>query len=286
MAGEAKKSRPAGKPSGGSYGGSDKSGSSGNKKGGGGKPRTKESTKRQSMLNTHKINPFKYDMNEVLSASSMDPAKSSAFLASVIAKASRVSTKDAKEFVKTYLDSGDITKDEYDKMVRLLDRYSKFRRGPMRFSELTEGRTFVLRLEEGEVLHEAVESFCRDKGILRATVSAIGGVDAGSEFVSGPDFPVGERIEPLTFKIDAPCELAGTGTIFPDLDGNPVMHMHGSVGRRGVSHTGCFRKKMMVWLTMEVVVHERVGEGPVRMRSDPRIDALLMEVRRWLRRRF
>ena len=28
--------------------------------------RTKESTKRQAMLNTHRINPFKYDMNEIL----------------------------------------------------------------------------------------------------------------------------------------------------------------------------------------------------------------------------
>ena len=88
--------------------------------------KTKESTKRQAMLNTHKINPFKYDMNEILEASSMDPSKASSFLASVIAKASRVSTKDAKEFVRTFLDSGDLTKEECDKINRLLDRYSKF----------------------------------------------------------------------------------------------------------------------------------------------------------------
>ena len=91
--------------------------------------KTKESTKRQAMLNTHKINPFKYDMNEILEASSMDPSKASSFLASVIAKASRVSTKDAKEFVRTFLDAGDLTKEEYDKISRLLDRYSKFRGG-------------------------------------------------------------------------------------------------------------------------------------------------------------
>ena len=89
--------------------------------------KTKESTKRQAMLNTHKIHPFKYDMNEILEASSMDPSKASSFLASVIAKASRVSTKDAKEFVRTFLDSGDLTKEECDKINRLLDRYSKFR---------------------------------------------------------------------------------------------------------------------------------------------------------------
>jgi len=92
-----------------------------------GKAKTKEGTKRQSMLNTHKISPFKYDMNEVLSATAMDPSKASAFLASVIAKASRVSTKDAKDFVKTFLESGDLTKEEYDKISRLMDKYSKYR---------------------------------------------------------------------------------------------------------------------------------------------------------------
>ena len=78
--------------------------------------RTKESTKRQAMLNTHRLNPFKYDMNEILEASAMDPSKASSFLASVIAKA-----------LKTFLDSGDLTKDEFDRICKLLDRYSRWR---------------------------------------------------------------------------------------------------------------------------------------------------------------
>ena len=89
--------------------------------------RTKESTKRQAMLNAHRINPFKYDMNQILDASAMDPAKASSFLASVIAKASRVSTKDAKDFVRTFQDAGDLTKDEVDKISKLLDKYSRYR---------------------------------------------------------------------------------------------------------------------------------------------------------------
>ncbi len=89
--------------------------------------RTKESTKRQAMLNTHRINPFKYDMNQILETSTMDPAKASSFLASVIAKASRVSTRDAKDFIKTFVDAGDITKDEADKFNKLLDKYSRYR---------------------------------------------------------------------------------------------------------------------------------------------------------------
>lgn len=92
-----------------------------------GKQRTKEATKRQSMLNTHKLAPFKYDMNEILATTQMDDAKASAFLASLIAKASRVSTRDAKDFARTYLDSGDLTKEEYDKICKLMDKYSKYR---------------------------------------------------------------------------------------------------------------------------------------------------------------
>lgn len=87
----------------------------------------REAFKKQPMLNTHKINPFKYDMNEILSQSSMDPNMASGFLASVIAKASRISTKEAKDYAKTFLDEGNLTKDEYDKICRLMDRYSKFR---------------------------------------------------------------------------------------------------------------------------------------------------------------
>jgi hypothetical protein len=62
------------------------------------------------MLNTHRLAPFKYDMNEILDSSAMDEAKASSFLASVIAKASR-----------------QLTKEETDRISRLLDKYSKYR---------------------------------------------------------------------------------------------------------------------------------------------------------------
>lgn len=91
------------------------------------KPKSRDAVKKQSMLNTHKLSPFKYDMNEILSNSTLDPSVASSFLASIIAKASRVSTREAKEFMKTFLDSGQITKEESDRISRLLDKYSKFR---------------------------------------------------------------------------------------------------------------------------------------------------------------
>lgn len=148
----------------------------------------------------------------------------------------------------------------------------------MKAAEMNLGRTFVLKLEEGEILHESIEEFCSSHGIIRATVIAVGGADAGSEIVVGPRIPIEQSIEPQFFTLDAPYELTGTGTVFPDTDGTPIMHMHGSVGRDGRSVTGCFRKKIIVWLTMEIVITELLGGGPYRAESDPRISAKLLQI--------
>ncbi len=91
-----------------------------------GKP-NKAASQRQSMLNTHKLAPFKYDMNEILSQSSMDPTMANSFLATIIAKASRISTKDAKDYAKTFVDDMYLSKEEFDKISKLMDRYSKYR---------------------------------------------------------------------------------------------------------------------------------------------------------------
>ncbi|MDD4245102.1 MAG: hypothetical protein PHI62_02890 [Candidatus Methanomethylophilaceae archaeon] len=91
------------------------------------RPKVKEHSKRQAMLNTHRVTPFKYDLNEIMISTQMDDSKASSFTASVIAKATRISSKDAKDFVKTFIEEGDLTKEEADKICRLLDRYSKYR---------------------------------------------------------------------------------------------------------------------------------------------------------------
>ncbi|NLL94494.1 MAG: hypothetical protein GX224_01865 [Thermoplasmatales archaeon] len=87
--------------------------------------RTKESTKKQTMLNAGRITPFKYDMNTILSSTNLDDSFSSSFLATVIAKGTRVSSKDAKDFVREHKEQ--LSKDEIDRICKLIDRYSKYR---------------------------------------------------------------------------------------------------------------------------------------------------------------
>src|SRR5208283_2450490 len=56
----------------------------------------------------------------------------------------------------------------------------------MKFSEAKPGRFFILRLEDGDILHECIEAFARERNIRAAALIALGGADAGSKLVVGP----------------------------------------------------------------------------------------------------
>ena len=135
----------------------------------------------------------------------------------------------------------------------------------MRHAECSSGRIFVIRLDDGEILHEAIESFAVSNNIKAATVTAVGGAAKGSKLVVGPKIPLSSPVVPLYHELDGPHELTGTGTIFQNADGRPVMHMHCSCGREGRSVTGCARAGVIVWLVMEAVVTELKGCAAKRL---------------------
>jgi len=142
---------------------------------------------------------------------------------------------------------------------------------------MERGRTFVLRLETGEVLHEVLESFCRKNRIQNAYVSVVGGIGEGSRMTVGPEMPYEKGIVPIVFTLDAPHELTASGTIFSDEDGNPMVHIHGSAGREGRAVTGCLRTGVTAWLVLEVVLIELIGEGAVR-KKDKRTGIKILEL--------
>ncbi len=138
----------------------------------------------------------------------------------------------------------------------------------MKHAAASPGRSFILRLEDGEVLHEQLESFAFDNGIRAASVIAVGGADHGSRLVVGPRDGRVSPVEPMHHELEGVHELSGSGTIFPDEDGAPLLHMHASCGRAGSSVTGCVRAGIRVWLIMEVVIHEMACSEALR-RQDP-----------------
>ncbi|HEY3420505.1 MAG TPA: PPC domain-containing DNA-binding protein [Methanomassiliicoccales archaeon] len=134
----------------------------------------------------------------------------------------------------------------------------------MKYSEARQGRVFVLRLEDGEIIHEAVESFAEEKAIKAAAVIVLGGADKGSNLVVGPEDGRSEKIKPMKTVLGDVHEMTGTGTIFLDEEGVPKLHMHISTGRNERAITGCVRNGVKVWLVAEVVIFELIDSSATR----------------------
>ena len=135
----------------------------------------------------------------------------------------------------------------------------------MKYSEAKQGRVFILRLEDGEILHETIEAFAAEHSITAAMLVALGGADEGSKLVVGPDHGRGEIITPMEHILDEVHEIAGVGTIFPNKDGKPVLHMHIAGGRNDRAITGCVRRGVKVWHILEVVLFELVDSSARRV---------------------
>jgi len=126
----------------------------------------------------------------------------------------------------------------------------------MEFSEADKGRVFLLRLHDGEILHEEIENFAKTHGISHACVNVVGGIDSGSILIVGPEDGRVDEIVPMRHVVENICEVTGSGTIVPDESMNPVLHMHIAAGRKNQTITGCVRQGVKVWLVMEVIIQE------------------------------
>ena len=135
----------------------------------------------------------------------------------------------------------------------------------MKFSEAKQGRTFVIRLEDGEIFHEEIERFAREHGIERAFLNVVGGADKASRLVVGPEDGRSLPINPMVHELYDVHEVTGTGTLFPDDAGNPVVHLHMACGREENTVTGCARSGVKVWQVMEVILVELLDTSARRM---------------------
>lgn len=138
----------------------------------------------------------------------------------------------------------------------------------MLYSEAKQGRTFVVRLEDGEIVHETLETFAREQEIQRAALIILGGADKSSRLIVGPQKGRSHPIMPMEHELYETHEITGTGTLFPDEEGNPVLHLHMACGREENTVTGCIRKGVKVWHIMEVVLFELTNSTAER-RPDP-----------------
>ena len=126
----------------------------------------------------------------------------------------------------------------------------------MKYSSAQPGRIFILRLENGEIVHEEIERFAREQSIKAAALIIVGGADDKSTFVVGPAQGDARPVHPMTHVLEGVHEVAGVGTLFPDDQGNPSLHMHMACGRNEKAIAGCIRTGVKVWEVMEVILFE------------------------------
>ncbi len=126
----------------------------------------------------------------------------------------------------------------------------------MKYSEARQGRVFVIRLEDGDIVHEVIEAFAAEHGITAATLIAVGGADDGSKLVVGPEQDRAQPVVPMQTALRHAHEVAGVGTLFPGTDGTPVLHMHMACGREDETITGCVRAGVKTWHVLEIILTE------------------------------
>jgi predicted DNA-binding protein with PD1-like motif len=135
----------------------------------------------------------------------------------------------------------------------------------MRYAAAKQGRVFVISLEHGERLPGTIEEFARRQNVRNAFCILVGGIDDGSRIVVGPRTDSDQRPVPMEHELRGVHEVLGTGTLFPDEEGNPVLHLHVSAGREGRASTGCSRAGIDVWKIGEVVLVELLADGCTRV---------------------
>jgi predicted DNA-binding protein with PD1-like motif len=138
----------------------------------------------------------------------------------------------------------------------------------MKYTSAGVGRVLIVRLEDGDVVHESIQAAARDAGVSRAAVLLLGGADGGSRVVVGPEDGRAEQIVPMERVLHDVHEMAGVGTIFPDEGGQPVLHLHAAFGRDVQVTAGCIRRGVTTWVIGEAVVIELTGSEATR-----RVDA-------------
>ncbi|MHC5057957.1 MAG: PPC domain-containing DNA-binding protein [Planctomycetota bacterium] len=145
----------------------------------------------------------------------------------------------------------------------------------MKHSEGHVGRVFILRLEDGDEVPSCIERFAADEGIRLASVTLIGGIGSG-EVVVGPRDSDSRPIEPVKHSLENPHEVLGTGLLAPGPDGEPMLHIHGALGRGARTVAGCLRPGVGTWLTGEAVVTE-ILDSPAARVADPDTGLALLE---------
>jgi predicted DNA-binding protein with PD1-like motif len=119
----------------------------------------------------------------------------------------------------------------------------------------------VLRFDNKDDLLNEMKIVAFKEKIKVGTIMLLGGLRHAG-VVSGPREAVIPP-DPMWIKVSDGREVLGFGTLI--WKGNePIIHLHGAVGRDRETITGCIRKESSVYLVVEAVITEILGIDAVK----------------------
>lgn len=136
----------------------------------------------------------------------------------------------------------------------------------MKYQSGNIGRTFLVKMEHGDDLLEGIRTIAGKEQINSAVVFMLGALQEAS-LVTGPQKPAIPALGIETHLREA-SEIIATGTLVADENGQPSLHIHGSLGREMNTVTGCLRSDAVVYLVVEVIIMELLGIQATRL-EDP-----------------
>lgn len=142
----------------------------------------------------------------------------------------------------------------------------------MKYQQGSFGRVFLLRFDDGDDLLKEIKTLASREKVKVGTIMLIGGIRS-AEMVTGPKEAVIPP-DPQWLGFNDAREVLGFGTLFWK-DDEPMVHLHGSVGRGKETFTGCIRKESSVYLVVEAVITELVGISARRVMNEKAGLALL-----------
>ena len=84
-------------------------------------------TERTAMLDMRRLTIFKYDLREIVADSNLEEEAERAFMANLIAKARNRGVGEAKNYISSFKESGDISEETEEDILRLLKRHTRYR---------------------------------------------------------------------------------------------------------------------------------------------------------------
>lgn len=148
----------------------------------------------------------------------------------------------------------------------------------MKYTQAERGRTFILKLEDGDRIPDVIEKFAEAEEVSSALVFFLGGADKTSRVVVGPEErDDNKKVLPQIKNLPRTSEAVGLGTIFSSEKGSPRLHLHSAFGSQDETITGCTREGVSIWLIGEIIVLELL-DHQARRNIDPETGFELLDI--------